>query len=122
MTHMHTLGLPNIPLGPEVGHVLGQLFTSVPKSITKLVLSTTSVDSAMWGALGKALFSKAVALVRNLKVLQMHEWEKFVGKDASACADGLHGMPELKAVLVAEVKVSASFPAALAFHHIPAAP
>ena len=114
------LGLHSLLLTAETLSALGQLLSSLPRSVTTL---TISVDVAGGGGAvyklpERLLFFKAVAMVRGLRRLALPQWETLVGGDAAACVEPLAAHPLLEAVFVNEVLESSAFPQCLRFQEL----
>ena len=115
MANLQHLGLHQLPLTGSLVPVLGQIFSSLHRSLTTLTLDAYIVNNSTFGAAEKALFFGAVARAQSLRELRMLQWEGTVGGDAEACVGALQSLLHLEAVVVAKVKESAAFPTLLPF-------
>lgn len=115
LSSLQHFGLQDIPMSFDVVPLLGLLFGSMPKSVETVTISTYVVPGSVFGVLEKTLFFRAVVRAPGLRVLNMPQWEAFVGEDARACVEVLRGASYLETVCVSEVKDSSSFPVGVTF-------
>lgn len=115
LKNLKHLGLHHLIITPEILSSLGQLFSSLPPSVSVLTIAIDKAAGAVHELPERLLFFKAVALVRGLKKLHFPQWEVLVGADASECVRPLLDLPLLETVYVNEVKGSSAFPKCLDF-------
>jgi hypothetical protein len=114
------LGFHNLLLTPEILSALGQLFISLPSSVSVLTIAIDTAGGAgsVYELPERLLFFRAVALVQGLKELRLPQWEVLVGADAINCVRPLLDLPLLERVCVLQVKDSSAFPACLNFEEM----
>ena len=108
-------GLHDIPMCYDVIPLLGHVFGSLPKTVAAVTVSTYAMPGSVFGVLERTVFFSAVVRAKGLRVLNMPQWEEFVGEDASACVEVLRGAKGLDAVCVKEVKETSSYPSGITF-------
>lgn len=95
--------------------ILGQLFSSLPLTMTELTIS------GLLGTMKHAdivFLFKAISLLWGLKNMHVPKWKKVVGKHSKECVEVLKGMPCQEAVHVLEVLESDIFPRGVTFKNI----